>query len=270
MRQFDQTRTPLAGLCGQQWGTHRGERTGRPKRTHTHKHATAYYAHHKYLHPHAHRLILLPLPLQHLASTSSMHQSEGRPKQPLWTVYHLYYFITFLRVFPNLILLRCHQMMSSLLCSTLLFLLCLTANLSTVVTDACYQWWMQTGFWIWCHRVTNRDASCNSPSRSVLWFSLQCNRSGISLPGKQNVSSSLKSVLCVQRENHFLLKYNTAAQCHMPSKVIRLDHLYVSYSMNKQHYTFSSCALYFRLIWILWRSLCSRSSIIYDRILLSV
>lgn len=67
------------------------------------------------------RLILLLLPLQHLASTPSMHQSEERPKQPLWTVYHLYYFITFLRVFPNLILLHCHQMMSSLICCSLLF-----------------------------------------------------------------------------------------------------------------------------------------------------
>lgn len=84
--------------------------------THTHKHATV-HTHHDILHLHTRRLILLPLPLQHLASTPSMHQSKGRPKQPLWTVYHLYYFITFLRVFPNLILLHCHQMMSSLICS---------------------------------------------------------------------------------------------------------------------------------------------------------
>lgn len=108
-------------VCVGRYGEHTEE--NEPADPNTHKHATVYT--HLELLRHTHRLILLSLPLQHLASTPFMHHREVRPKQPLRTVYHLYYFITFLRVFPNLILLHCHQMMSSLICSLPSFLLAL-------------------------------------------------------------------------------------------------------------------------------------------------
>lgn len=87
---------------------------------------------------------------------------------------------------------------------------------------------------------------CNSPSASPVFFPTSVSLKLTTL-GKKSSSWKNKSFFFKLNAMH----WNEALlQGHRTSKAIWLQHLNISHCMNKQSYTCSSCARFFRPIWI--------------------